>query len=209
MADGTGEFNVYNPDKQLSEQVTLKNIVAHDSAMKLAHTGVPELPSEKPLSLNQRTQLRFKGLNEMISTQQCIITNIEAIVENNSKAQWGRKNKSDDDKKKNKFEDEDNDFNELVAILWFLDKCEQQIIEARRTKKPDDDFVIKSQDHNGDIVLELTDNFFSMMKELKSSYVELYGIMLRNKIVSSGFTIDEEMDDKKKEEEAMRRIIES
>ena len=49
MAEG-GEIHVYNPDKQISEQVTLKNIITHNDAMRLARTGVPELPSEKPLS---------------------------------------------------------------------------------------------------------------------------------------------------------------
>ncbi len=209
MAEGSGEIQVYNPDKQISEQVTLKNVVAHDAAMRLARTGVPDLPSETPLTPNDRMKLRFKGLNEIISSQQCIITNIKAIVKNNSEAQWRKKNKSDEDKSKNKFEDEDNDYNELVAILKFLDFCEQKVIEARKTKMPDDDFLIQRQAHTGDFVLELTSNFFEMMKELEESYEEIYGIMLRNKIVSSGFTVDEELDDKKKEEEAMSRIVEA
>lgn len=209
MAEGTGEIHVYNPDKQISEQVTLKNIVTHDIAMRLARTGVPELPSEKPLSQNQRMELRFKGLNEMISGQQCIATNIKAIVKNNSDAQWRKKNKSNEDKEKNKFDDENNDYNELVAILEFLDNCEQKIIKARKTKMPEDDFIVRAQDNNGAFTLELTNNFFKMMKELEESYEETYSIMLRNKIVSSGFTVDEELEDKQKEEEAMRRIVES
>lgn len=207
--EGTGEIQVYNPDKQISEQVTLKNIVAHDVAMKLARTGVPELPSEKPLTPNQRIKLRFKGLNEIISSQQCIVTNIKPIVKNNSEAQWRRRYKADEDKEKHEFGEEDNDYNELVAILTFLDICEQKIIEARKTKMPEDDFIVKRQRNNGDITLDLTQNFFRMMKELEESYEEVYSIMLRNKIVSSGFTIDEELEDKQKEEEAMRRIIES
>lgn len=209
MVENSGEVQVYNPDKQLSEQVTLKNIVTHDVAMKLARTGVPELQSEKPISPNQRMKLRFKGFNEIISGQQCIIINIKAIVKNNSEVQWRKKNKSDNEKSENKFDDEDNDYNELVAILMFLDICEQKIITARKTKMPDDDFIVQRQDHNGEFVLELTKNFFEMMKELEESYEEIYGIMLRNKIVSSGFTVDEEMEDKEKEAEAMRRIVES
>lgn len=209
MVEGGGEIHVYNPDKQLSEQVTLKDIVTHNVAMKLARTGVPELPSEKPISPNQRIKLRFKGLNEMISSQQCITTNIKAIVKNNSEVQWRKKNKSDDEKTKNKFDDEDNDYNELRSILIFLDICEQKIIEARKTKILEDDFIIRIQDHSGEWVLELTKNFFNMIKELEESYEEIYSIMLRNKIVSSGFTVDEEMEDKQKEEEAMRRIVES
>ena len=207
--ENTGEIHVYNPDKQISEQVTLKNIVTHDTAMRLARTGVPELPSEKPLTPNQRMKLRFKGLNEIISAQQCMVTNIKAIVKNNSEAQWRKRNKSDENKLENTFDDEDNDYNELVAILLFLDICEQNIITARQTKMPEDDFIVKRQDNNGEWVLELTKNFFAMMKELEESYEEIYSIMLRNKIVSSGFTVDEELEDKQKEEEAMRRIIES
>ncbi len=207
--ENTGEIHVYNPDKQLSEQVTLKNIVAHDVAMRLARTGVPDLPSDKPITPNERMKLRFKGLNEIISSQQCMITNIKAIVKNNNEVQWRKKNKEDDDKLKNKFDDEDNDYNELVAILRFLDICEQKIITARKTKIQDDDFLVKRQEHNGEWVLDLTKNFFEMMKELEESYEEIYSIMLRNKIVSSGFTVDEELEDKQKEEEAMRRIVES
>ncbi len=207
--EGSGSVVVYNPDKQLSEQITLKNIVAHDVAMKLARTGVPELPSEKPLTFNQRITFRFKGINEIISSQQSMVTNNNATVEHNSKNEWRKKNKTDDEKKGNKFEDEDNDYNEFVAILDFLDDCEQQIIKARKTRMPEDDFVVENQSGNGDVVLELTQNFFSMMKQLELSYKEIYGIMLRNRIVSSGFTVDEELDDKAKEAEAMRRIVES
>lgn len=207
--EGGGEIHVYNPDKQLSEQVTLKNIVAHDVAMRLARTGVPDLPSDKPITPNERMKLRFKGLNEIISSQQCMITNIKAIVKNNNEVQWRKKNKEDEDKVENKFDDEDNDYNELVAILRFLDICEQKIITARKTKIQDDDFLVKRQEHTGEWVLDLTKNFFEMMKELEESYEEIYSIMLRNKIVSSGFTVDEELEDKQKEEEAMRRIVES
>jgi hypothetical protein len=209
MAENSGEVQVYNPDKQISEQVTLKNIVTHDSAMKLSRTGVPELPSETPITPNQRMKLRFKGLNEIISAQQCMVTNIKAIVKNNSEVQWKKRNKSKEEKIKNKFDDDDNDYNELVAILYFLDICEQKIITSRKTKMPEDDFITKRQDNIGEWVLELTKNFFEMMKELEESYEETYSIMLRNKIVSSGFTVDEELEDKQKEEEAMRRIIES
>lgn len=209
MVEDAGHIQVYNPDKQLSEQVTLKNILTHDIAMRLSRTGIPDLPSEKPLSPNQRMKNRFKGLNEIISAQQCIITNIKAIVKNNSEVQWRKKNKEEKQKLENPFKDEDNDYNELVAILIFLDDCEQVIIKARKTKIHEDDFIVQRQDHVGNMVVELTKNFFDMMKELESSYEEVYSAMLRNKIVSSGFTVDEELDDRMKEEEAMRRIRES
>jgi len=164
MVEGSGEIQVYNPDKQLSEQVTLKNIVAHDVAMRLSRTGIPELPSDNPITPNDRMKLRFKGLNQVISAQQCIITNIKAIVKTNDESKWKKSNKSEEDKSENKFVDEDNDYNELVAILYFVDLCEQKIIEARKTEMPEDDFIVKRDVNESVIVLELTKNFFDMIK---------------------------------------------
>jgi hypothetical protein len=209
MVETSGEINIYNPDKQISEQITLKNLILHDIAMRLTRTGVPELPSDKPLTANERTQLRFKGLNEIISAQQCLVTNANPIVRHNSQNDWMKRNKEDKAKIENPFDADDNDYNELVAILHFLDEFEQHIITARRTKKFDDDFVWKKTDHEGNDILELTPNFFKMLKELEETYSVIYGIMLKNKIVSSGISVDEELEDKQKEEEAMRRIVDS
>ncbi len=201
--------SVWNPDRQLSEQVTLKNIVAHDEAMDLSRRGVPKLPSEKPLSFNDRISLRFKGLNDMIPAQQSIITNNRAIIRANSLDKWSKSNKSQEEKLANKFEDEDNDYNELIAIAYFLDECEQKIIIARKSKSFDDDFVWNKQNHEGINTLELSPNFFNMVKELESSYESIYTILINNKIVSSGISVDEEATDKEIEEEQHRRIVDS
>jgi len=207
MAEMSGEIQVYNPDKQISEQVTLKNIVNHSVAMRLARTGIPELPSEKPLSFNQKTRLRVKGINEVISGQQCIVTDAKAIVKKNCEVKWKKKNKKEDEQKENPFEDEDNDYNELVAIMIFLDICERKVLLARKNRNRNDAFIVERQDSVGETSLELTNNFFSMIKELEDSYEAIYGIMLVNKIVSSGISVDEEMDEKAKEKELIRRVL--
>ncbi len=201
--------SVWNPDKQLSEQVTLKNIVAHDKAMDLARRGIPELPSDKPLSFNDRISLRFKGLNDIIPAQQNIITNNRAVIKTNSVDKWSKKYKDDEEKVNNPFNDDDNDYNEIMAIANFLDDCEQKIIKARKTKSFEDDFVWDKQDHNGENTLELTSHFFNMIKELETSYESIYEILISNKIVSSGISTDEESTDKEIEEEQHRRIVES
>jgi len=209
MAENEGGVRVYNPDKQISEQITLKNLVMHNSAMNLARTGVPELPSDKPLSLNQRILNRFRGLNQIISTQQSILTNALPIVKFNCRNTWEKQNKEDDGKKEHPFEEEDNDYNELMAVLHYLDEYEQAIITARQTKKKDDDFVWDKIDSNGENVLKLSPNFFKMVKNLIKSFEVIYCILLSNKIVSSGISEDEDVKEKEKEEEAMRRITEA
>ncbi len=207
--EGSGSFANYNPAKQLSEQITLKNIVTHDVAMTLARTGVPELPSKNPLTFNQRMMNRVEGLNQVISAQQSLVTNNSAAVEDNSKSEWDKRNKSDDDNSKNKFEDDDNDYNELMYIEDFLDKSEQQIIKAKKTRMPEDDYVVENQNNNGDAVLELTKNFFKLMKKLTLSYKGINIILLRNKIVSSGKTIDEELTYKEQEKLFIERVTEA
>ena len=193
MTDNIGEADVWNPSKQISEQITLKNITTHNEAMGLARTGATLLPTKNPLSGNQKIKLRFKGLKEMVSAQQTIISNNAFIVENNSRVQWGKKNKSDEEKLKNRFDESTNDYHELEDITDFLDGCEQQIINAIKTKTPKDDFIIRIQDHTGIWVLELTNKFFDMMKGLELSFKEIMGIMLRNKIISGGTSEDEEV----------------
>lgn len=210
MEASGGELNIWNPDKQISEQITLKRIVAHDVAMNLARTGIPEEKSEIPSTHNQRIKMRFKGLNEIISAQQNLVNISKAIVGNTDRRKYKKKYKEEEEMKEHPFSEEENDYNELIAILFFLDDCEQQIITARKTRKLDDDFVWeKENNQTGEVELELSPNFFKIIKKLEESYEGIYDIMLTNKIVSSGFSVDEEMEDKVKEEEAMRRIVES
>jgi len=206
--EGNGNLNIYNPDKQISEQVTLKTIVSHDCAMKLARTGIPEVLMDKPLTDNERTTLRFKGLKEVISAQQCIISNVaRPVIKINCETKWEKTYKEEEEREKNPFNEENNDYNELISILSFLDECEQDLIEAKRTKKFDDDFIWEKTDYAGENILELTPNFFKMMKGLEESFEEIYGLLLKHKIVSSGIVEDPDISDKQKEEEMMRRII--
>jgi len=208
--ENSGELNLWNPDKQISEQITLRNLIIHNNAMRLSRTGVGELDSEKPNNLNDRNTLRFKGLNDVISAQQILVGNALPIVESNDRNNWNKKNKEDEQKEENKFEEENNDFNELNAIMDFLDGCEQKIITAARTKSLDDDYLLEKQDNStGEIIMNLSKNFFDMLKEMQESYREIYGVLLRHKIVSNGIQVDEELEDKQKEEEAMRRIVEA
>ncbi len=209
MTDNIGEADVWNPSKQISEQVTLKNITTHNEAMGLARTGDPLLPTKTPISGNQKIKLRFKGLKGMVSAQQTIITNNAYLVENNSRVRWGKKNKSNDEKLKNRFDESNSDYHELEDITNFLDDCEQQIINAIKTKTPKDDFIIRIQDHTGIWVLELTNKFFYMMKRLELSFKEIMGIMLRNKIISGGTSEDEEVSYKDQENLFLERFKES
>jgi len=207
--ENNGEINVYNPDKQISEQITLRNIVRHSLSMSLARDGTPEDVVDAPKTPNDRINQMYKGIQRVRSAQQTLINDSIAIVEQNNKNDWNKRNKKEESKEQNPFENEENDFNELIAILEFLDECEQKIIIAKETKSLDDDFVLEKEDSAGSIILSLSPNFFKMRKELETSYREIYGILIRNRIVSSGISVDEELAEKDKETELIRRILEA
>ena len=207
MENSSGNISVFNPDKELSISVTLKNINKHNVAMSLSNDGTPENPEEYPKNPNERINQMYKGLQLDISSQQTIIIDSDHVVWKNCMRDWRKRNNTDDSKKNNPFEEEDNDFNELRAIADFLDGCEQKIIIAKQTKTLDDDFVLEKQDNVGELILELSKNFFKMRKELRDTYREIYGILIDHEIVSSGKNEDEEVTEKEKEEELRRRML--
>lgn len=208
MNEEKGGVNIWNPDKGLSVEITLKNMVAHDMAMDLARRGIPQGPLEKPLTFNERVLQRFKGLNEMISIQQSIISNNKAIVKVNCIEKWKKKYKEEEEQKNNPFDEEDNDYNELLAILSFLDSCEQKIITSRKSNTFKDDFIWEKQSNNdAGKVFELSPNFFTMLKDLEDSYEGIHSILIYNKIVSSGLSTNEDVSETEKEAELVRRIL--
>lgn len=209
MVKNIGELQTYNPDRQLSEKITLKNIVKHNEAMRLAYTGTPEDTLKKLIMPNDEILFKLTGLKNVISSQQCIISDINAKVELNDRSQWRKNNEAEDGASNDKFYGEDNDYNELVGIFNFLNECANKIRIAKNNNKQEKKFIVEKSNYDGDISLELTNNFFDMLKLLVKSFKSINSIMYIHKIVSSGYTNDEELDDKRREEEAMRRIEES
>jgi hypothetical protein len=126
-----------------------------------------------------------------------------------STKKWEKDYKDKDEEKlKHPFNEEKNDYNDIISWLEYLKKCENAIIEAERTKRKDDDFLIPRITQDGE-VLELTRNFYEMLDDLESSYEQIYLLMLTNKIVSAGIEESEELSYKEQEDELIRRVVEA
>lgn len=207
--DNNNTIKTHVPDRGISE-ITLRNLERYDDAALLAKTGMPSDPNFAPRNYNEKTLNRFEGLNLMISLQQHIIsTNNMATVEKNCYNTWNRKYKLEEKKRDNLFGDEDNDINELKAILLFLNTCEQKIEISRRTKTQKDDFYLEKEDSFGKKTIELTDHFFKMNNELIDSYRSIYTILLDHKIVTLGNEEDKDVTEDEKEKEVRRRILQA
>jgi len=203
MAD-EADIRVFNPSKEISREITLEILIRHRDAMKQARTG-DDIQSEDK-SPNTRRMNQVKALNYIIAAQREMITVSRPIIYFRSMQKWKKSQRNVKEDEKVTFEKHKNDYNDMLETLEILRACEQDIIEADRTKRLDDDFILEKQDQLGEKKFELTQNFFEMLDELENSYEKIYLLMLTNKIVSAGIEEDEESTYKEKEAEMIKRV---
>lgn len=202
-----GEIRVFNPNKEISKEITLEILIRHRDALKQARTG--ELPGTElnKIKDNERKINQVRALNLIIAAQKEMITISRPVIFFRSTQKW-KKEVKEEERDKKPFEKQDNDYNNLKSWLAFLNECENAILLAEKTKSKEDDFMIVKQKQEGEIN-ELTLNFFDMLEDLESSYEQIYLLMLTNKIVSAGIEEDEELSYKQQEEEAIKRVVDA
>lgn len=207
MTTEPGDIKVFNPNKEISKEITLEILIRHRDALKQARTG--ELVGIKPeeITHTDKKMNQVRALNLIISAQREMITISRPIMFFRSTKKWKKKHK-EEERKKHPFNKEENDYNKIRGWLDFLGGCAGAIMEAEKSKTLDDDFLLKKQDHTGEF-FELTNNFYEMVEALESSYEQIYLLMLINKIVSAGIEDDEEQTYKDKEKEAIGRVVEA
>jgi len=210
MSYEPGDIKVFNPNKEISTEITLEILIRHRDALKQARTGeLPNTPMDQ-IKDNDRKINQARALNLIVAAQREMITISRPIISYTSKNKWKKKYKEEIEQEEHPFEKEDNDYNKLINWLEFLRHCENAILQADRTKSKEDDFMVtKTKGNNAEEFNELTQNFYDMVDDLESSYEQIYLIMLTNKIVSAGIEEDEEMTYKEKEAEAIRRVVEA
>lgn len=208
MVDNVGDIKVFNPNKEISKEITLEILIRHRDALKQARTGELVGISVEKLNNPQIKLNQVRALNLIISSQREMVTVSRPIIFFRSTQAWKKKYKEEKHREDNPFDKHDNDYNKIMEWLAFLGHCAQAIMKAEQTKSVKDDFLVKKQNHEGDY-FELTNNFYEMVEDLESSYEQIYLLMLTNKIVSAGIEEDEEMSYKEKEAEAVKRIVEA
>lgn len=208
MGIDNGDIRLFNPNKEISKEITLEILMRHRDAMKQARTGeLPNITMDQ-LQDNDRKFNQVRALNLIISSQREMITISRPIIYYRSLQKWKKDNKEDKDQLENPFNEHKNDYNSMREWLDFLGSCKKALLEAEKTRRLDDDFILTKTTAEGD-VNELTNNFYEMLEDLESSYEQIYLLMLTNKIVSAGIEEDEELTYKEKEKEAVRRVIEA
>jgi|AntAceMinimDraft_18_1070375.scaffolds.fasta_scaffold12402_2 hypothetical protein len=203
-------IDIYNVDKRISD-LTYENIDKHDKAMLLCRTGQPANPEDRPRNHNQKLENQYEGLKATISHQQHLLSgNCSSVIRTNCKNKWNKKFKTQEERDRNPFEKEDNDFNELEAVYKMLNGMDEKILTAEKTSTYDDDFIWrKRMNHEGDNVFELSPNFKIMQNELRDTFRAIYDIFIENGIVTNNNEEDDEITYKQKEELFLERFKEA
>jgi hypothetical protein len=176
-----------SPSEKLGNML-LDSLEAHKSFMRLIRMGGIDTEQIETLEDNNRMLLRVRSLIRVIAIQRELIANARPIVHHFNYTSWNQKYKSEEQKIKNTFENEDNDYNKLLFLLNFLKYAEQNIIMADQTKTLKDDFLIYKFDNNGNKKAILTSNFFEMAEDLEESFERIYSILLRNGLLITMIT---------------------
>lgn len=184
-----GEMRIFNPSKEISKEITLEILIRHRDALKQARTGELIGIDMEKLDDNARKNNQVRALNLIISAQREMITISRPIIFFRSMRKWEKEYKNEEEKKEHPFENHDNEYNSLKGWLNFLKSCEDAILQAEKTKRIDDDFLIVRMNGDGEFY-ELTKNFRDMVEDLEDSYEQIYLLMLTNKIVSAGIEED-------------------
>lgn len=203
------DIRIFNPDKEISREITLDILVRHRDALKQARTGQTPTKEFDEISDNDRKFNQVRALNLIIAAQREMINISRPILYFRSMQKWKKQHKVQKDREKHPFSGHNNDYNKIKWLLGLLKACEKDIIDAERSQTLDDDFIVEKEHHDGTKRMELTRNFFEMLDELENSYEKIYLLMLTNKIVSAGIDEDEELSYKEKEQEAVRRVVEA
>lgn len=204
-SENMGEINVFNPSKDLAKEVTLQVLIRHRDATHQAREGFVAGQEEEPPE-NQKKFNKVKGLYKMISAQREMVNISRPIVKFRCLVQWKKKYETEEKKTQNPFEEQENDYTELMFIKKVLAEAEFDIIKAERTSTTKDDYLIEIQD-NGEKKFVLTLKYFEMLEGLEDTYEKIDMIMLKHKIISAGIEEDEVRSYKEQEQEAIKRVI--
>ena len=203
-----GDIQKFNASKDIAQQRDVKLILAHMDAIRQARSGETPFKSLYEMKDNEKKMNMVRGLMLVIYAQQDLILMSGAQVRSLSLAKWKKETATEKEREENPFEKHENDYNKLRLLSELLDACKMDIIEADRTRDLKDDFLIKKNTVDGE-VFEVTDNYYSLLKELETAYVELEGIMYRNKVISAGMEIDEEKTTRELEQDFINSVVEA
>lgn len=208
MNTGLGEAIVFNPDKDIARDITLDVIVRHRDSMYQAREGYINEQDLKILNDRDLKLNRVRGLYKVIAAQRGMISISRPVVRHNCYIKWNKKYTNEEDQTANPFEDQKNDYSELIELAEFLTFAELDLSRAETTRSKDDDYLHEKITNEGAIYV-LTQKYYDLINDLEDTYEKIYLIMLRNKIVTAGIGEDEVKTYREQEEEAIRRVAEA
>lgn len=206
MQEQTGQLSVFNPSKDIAKEITLQILIRHRDSIHQAREGFIE--GMENMTPKQKQYNKIKGLYKVISTQREMINISRPIIKYACYVNWKKKYTEEKKQKENPFENEDNDYKNLLIIKEMLKEAELDLVRAEQSRSTKDDYLIEKIDHSGSVFI-LTKKYFEMLDGLEDTFEDIDLMMLKYKIVSSGIEEDEILSYREQEKEAIARVVEA
>jgi hypothetical protein len=175
------EIRIATPEEKLAD-IVLESIARHQYYMRMVRMGGDTFEELENTTDNDRQQIKARSLIRVVSIQRELLLHARPIVHHLEYSIWEKGDKT------KPFEEDDNDYNNLLLCLKFLKHAGHLIRTADLTKTLADDFLIWKQTADGEKEARLTNNFYNMVDELEDCYEEIYKIMLTNGILTPTIT---------------------
>jgi len=114
MAYEAGDIKVFNPNKEISKEITLEILIRHRDALKQARTGEIVGVTMDKIDDNSRKVNQVRALNLIISAQREMITISRPIIFFRSTQKWKKDYKTPEDQAEHPFNKEENEYNKLL-----------------------------------------------------------------------------------------------
>lgn len=171
--------------------ILLDTIEQHQKYMRYVRMGGDSIEQLEGMDDDTRHHIQVRSLNRVISFQRELITHARPMISYLCFEDYKKSYKSKEEQSLHPFDKEENDYNSLLQILYFLKKAEQEILKADLTRTKLDDFIIWRTDSEGNKLSYLTNNFYDMVEDLEDSFEEIYKIMLKHGLLTTIITEQE------------------
>lgn len=204
--ENSGDIKIFNPAEGIAREITLRVLIQHRDASTQARQGL--LMGQTDAPEEEKKLNKIKGLYKMISAQKEMITISRPIIHHHCHRIWLKKHQDEMSQEKEPFEEEENEYSEIIHVKELLDEAERDMVTAEQTQSQKDDYLIRKVTPVG-IKFVLSDKYYDLLKLLEDWYEKISYLMLKYKIISSGIEEDELLTYKEQEQEAIRRVVEA
>jgi hypothetical protein len=173
--------NIKTNQREVAKDLFQEMLISHRDCLIQTLTGRHPLDEKIPMTPDQLVLNQERGLGLVLNAQLLLITFARPIIKTNVFKDWKDKYKEEVEQNAHPFLEQDNDFNELLAIQRVVDKARGKVTNAKRTKTLADDYIWYHEGGGGnEPYWYTTPNFDRAVKLIQDTYEAIFELLIKH-----------------------------